>query len=244
MDRSAKKIKSVHLGPETPLRRAVWGARRKLRDLRRGKDAFDTTDKPKHPKTRARAIYRRFDDFTARYLPTIVKSTPKDVALKRIYDTITKDLGYRLIESDEKKPWGAYYRIADEQADRFLKEFFPGLTPLEARLGRKDLILSPKFLVVSPGQRLSWQYHNRRSERWRFFTPGTYYRSHSDELGKKITAAPDEIVQFATGERHRLGAPAGNYTIVAEIWQHTAPDKPSNEKDIVRLQDDYDRHLT
>ena len=27
--------------------------------------------------------------------------------------------------------------------------------------------LSPKFLVVGPGQRLSWQYHHRRSEIWR-----------------------------------------------------------------------------
>ena len=29
--------------------------------------------------------------------------------------------------------------------------------------------------------------------------------------------------------------------IVAEFWQHTDADSPSNEDDIVRLQDDYAR---
>jgi hypothetical protein len=29
--------------------------------------------------------------------------------------------------------------------------------------------------------------------------------------------------------------------LVAEIWQHTDPKNPSNEEDIVRLQDDFGR---
>jgi hypothetical protein len=29
--------------------------------------------------------------------------------------------------------------------------------------------------------------------------------------------------------------------LVAEIWQHTDPDHPSNEDDIVRVQDDFGR---
>jgi len=29
--------------------------------------------------------------------------------------------------------------------------------------------------------------------------------------------------------------------LVAEIWQHTDPKHPSNEEDIVRLQDDFGR---
>jgi hypothetical protein len=29
--------------------------------------------------------------------------------------------------------------------------------------------------------------------------------------------------------------------VVAEFWQHTDPDYPSDEDDIVRVQDDYSR---
>ena len=42
------------------------------------------------------------------------------------------------------------------------------------------------------------------------------------------------------GERHRLIGLEG-WGIVAEIWQHTDPENPSDEDDIVRLQDDFGR---
>ena len=29
--------------------------------------------------------------------------------------------------------------------------------------------LSPKILIVKPGARLSWQYHNRRAEIWQVY---------------------------------------------------------------------------
>ena len=32
-----------------------------------------------------------------------------------------------------------------------------------------------------------------------------------------------------------------DYAVVAEIWIHTDTDNPSDEFDIVRVQDDYDR---
>mgnify|MGYP003350752161 CR=1 FL=1 len=41
------------------------------------------------------------------------------------------------------------------------------------------------------------------------------------------------------GERHRLIGTKEGWGMVAEIWQHTVPDHPSDESDIVRLQDDY-----
>lgn len=206
-----------------------------------GKDVLDTTQSPAQGRSAVREVYLKFDDFITKYLPNIVKETPCEVALKRVRETLETDLGYHFADVDETKPWGAYYRMADDEADRFLEEFFPGLDPLEARLGQKGLVLSPKILLVYPGQRLSWQYHDRRAERWRFLTPGGYHRSHSDDQGEPVMVSPDTIVQFATGERHRLIAPADTYTLVAEIWQHTDLKHPSEEADIVRLADDYKR---
>jgi len=156
-------------------------------------------------------------------------------------DVITQ-LGYTVVDADEKKPWGAYYRFSNEDTARFLKEFFPGLSLRDAKLGHEDTELSPKFLLVSPGQRLSWQLHHRRAERWRFLNEGAYYKSTDDYLGERVVAPADTIVQFQEGERHRLCAfDSQSYTLVAEIWQHTDPNHPSDESDIIRLQDDYSR---
>lgn len=168
-------------------------------------------------------------------------NTPRKEALEDIRTMLEQNLGYHFSDIDETRPWGAFYRVVDEEADRFLAEFFPGVDPLEARLGHEHLVLSPKILVVYPEQRLSWQYHNYRAERWRFITSGVYYRSPSDDQGDPQIAEPDDIVQFGTNERHRLAANKDGYTLVAEIWQHTNPAHPSEESDIVRLADDYKR---
>jgi hypothetical protein len=49
-----------------------------------------------------------------------------------------------------------------------------------------------------------------------------------------------EVVSLQQGERHRLIGTKG-WGVVAEIWMHTDPNHPSDEADIVRLQDDYSR---
>lgn len=149
--------------------------------------------------------------------------------------------GYEVVEKNDAKPWGAYLRLASEDADRFVEDFFPGLDPKDARLGVEGAELSPKFLVVTPGQRLSWQYHDRRAERWCFLTEGAYRKSMTDDEGERISASAGEVVQFATGERHRLEGMQDSLVLVAEIWQHVDPEHPSNEDDIVRLSDDYQR---
>lgn len=149
--------------------------------------------------------------------------------------------GYEVVERNTDKPWGAYFRISSLQADEFVGDFFPELSPEEARLGIADAELSPKILVVLPEQRLSWQYHNRRAERWRFLTPGGYRKSATDEEGKRHEAEPGEVVQFEKGERHRLEGRNDGLVVVAEIWQHSDSTSPSNEADIVRLADDYQR---
>ena len=49
-----------------------------------------------------------------------------------------------------------------------------------------------------------------------------------------------ETIVLAKGERHRLIG-LDTFGIVAEIWQHTDSQHPSDEDDIVRLQDDFGR---
>lgn len=149
--------------------------------------------------------------------------------------------GYEVVETNTSKPWGSYVRIHNDQADDFVREFFPGLSSEEARLGIEGAELSPKILIVAPGQRLSWQYHHRRAERWTFLTDGGYNKSLDDDPGDSVIARAGDVVQFETGERHRLNGLDTGYVVVAEIWQHTDPAAPSDEDDIIRLYDDYAR---
>ncbi len=154
-----------------------------------------------------------------------------------------KKFGYKIVDIDMKKPWGGYVRFDTKDANHFVSNFFPGLDIDKARMGRDDVELSPKFLLVTPAHRLSWQYHDRRAERWRFLSPGSYFRSTTDEQGEPHQVSAGEVVQFGAGERHRLCANVDSvsYTLIAEIWQHTDPAILSTEDDIIRLQDDYKR---
>ena len=96
--------------------------------------------------------------------------------------------------------------------------------------------------MVLPGQRLSWQYHHRRAEYWRAVdTDVGYYKSKTDDMGDLETLSAGEFVRFDAGDRHRLVG-LDQVGIVAEIWQHTNPDNPSDEEDIIRVQDDYKRN--
>lgn len=167
--------------------------------------------------------------------------TPEKLRLVERIAGYIREAKYTIVELNDQKPWGAYIRFSAEDADRFVEEFFPGLTSEEARLGIDNAELSPKILIVAPGQRLSWQYHNRRAERWRFLNVGAYNKSLTDDEGELQTAYSSDIVQFAKGERHRLVGAQDDFTFVAEIWQHTDPNQPSDEDDIVRLADDYQR---
>lgn len=154
---------------------------------------------------------------------------------------LLESAGYNIALFDYDRPWGGFNQLENNDADRFVNEFFPGLSPEEARLGNVDAELSPKILTVAPEQRLSWQYHDRRAERWAYLTEGGYFKSMNDDQGQLRSATPGEVVQFARSERHRLVGAVGKYTLVAEIWQHTDPLNPSNEDDIYRLADDYKR---
>ena len=149
-----------------------------------------------------------------------------------------KSVGFTIISKDFEKPWGGFLVIDETQAQDFSNQFFKGLDVNTLKIGGK---LSPKILIVKPNARLSWQYHNRRAEIWQVYkgTAGII-RSDSDiENEMKEYNERDQIV-VEQGERHRLIG-LDDYCVVAEIWQHTDADHPSDEEDIIRVQDDFGR---
>ncbi len=101
--------------------------------------------------------------------------------------------------------------------------------------------LSPKILLVAPRTRLSWQYHHRRAEIWKCIggTVGVI-TSDSDEENAEQKLKDGDIIKLKQGERHRLIG-LDDWGVVAEIWQHTDELNPSDEEDIIRVQDDFGR---
>jgi mannose-6-phosphate isomerase len=146
--------------------------------------------------------------------------------------------GFGVVKQDQTRPWGGFFVIDESQAARFAARYFPHLSFSDIQLTNK---LSPKILVVAPQQRLSWQYHFRRAEIWTVEAgPVGIKTSATDSEGPLQTLEKGAFVQMNTGERHRLIG-LENWGVVAEIWQHTDPENPSDEDDIVRLQDDFGR---
>ena len=143
-----------------------------------------------------------------------------------------------IADYDFSRPWGGFVRMEEAAAPVFAALFFTGLA-LEKDIFKNRI--SPKLLFVKPQARLSWQYHYRRSELWQVLEgPVGIVRSKSDdETPTKLYQAGDRV-RLAQGERHRLVG-LDSLGVVAEFWQHTQPDHLSDEKDIVRLQDDYAR---
>ena len=101
--------------------------------------------------------------------------------------------------------------------------------------------LSPKILLVAPQKRLSWQYHYRRAEIWKLIEgeAGVVTSDNDNEKDTRFLNIGD-IVELKQGERHRLIG-LNNWGVIAEIWRHTDKENPSDEDDIVRLQDDFGR---
>ena len=151
---------------------------------------------------------------------------------------LLKKSGFTIVKEDKSRPWGGFYVIDESQAAAFAKAFFPEEDFESLKISEK---LSPKILMVAPNKRLSWQYHHRRAEIWRCID-GTVAvaTSHSDEESEKHILKIGDKIKLKQGERHRLIG-LDDWGIVAEIWQHTDINNPSDEDDIVRLQDDFGR---
>ena len=107
------------------------------------------------------------------------------------------------------KPWGSYETI--QEADTF----------------------KVKRIEVNPGQRLSYQYHNRRSEVWIIIQgEGTVLLNDN-----KINYSKGDTIEIPQGVKHRIENNGSEKTIFIEVQTGTY----FGEDDIVRFEDDYNR---
>lgn len=90
-----------------------------------------------------------------------------------------------------------------------------------------------KLIEVSPGHRLSLQFHQYRSEHW-VVIEGKARVVIGDE---RLELAPFESAIIPVGAVHRLENPCAEPLIIVEIQRG----KILDEEDIVRLEDDYAR---
>ena len=146
--------------------------------------------------------------------------------------------GFQIIYKDFERPWGGFLVIDETQAQDFINTFFDGIDiealEIEGRI-------SPKILIVNPKSKLSWQYHQRRVEIWNVYKGKIGISKSMDNQEKPMTVLNEnDQIKINKGERHRLIG-LEDYALISELWQHTDPDYPSDENDIVRISDDYGR---
>jgi len=147
-------------------------------------------------------------------------------------------LDFKVVKMDDTRPWGGFFVLDESQAAQFAAHFFPDENMEALKITAK---LSPKILLVAPHARLSWQYHHRRAEIWKCISSSVgVVTSDTDEEKQEHTLLNGDIIKLKQGERHRLIG-LEEWGIVAEIWQHTDAEHPSDEDDIVRVQDDFGR---
>lgn len=139
-----------------------------------------------------------------------------------------------------EKPWGGFLVINPKDLTKFVAAFFNDAPP-QLLTRHKNQPLSPKFLIVFPDKRLSWQYHHRRSEIWKVLVGKVNVATSFTDIEEQITTyEKNQIIVLEQEQRHRLIG-LEKAAIVAEIWQHTNVAHLSDEKDIVRVQDDFGR---
>ncbi|MHC2992454.1 phosphoheptose isomerase [Pontibacter sp. HJ8] len=164
-------------------------------------------------------------------------ATSKEVLFQETEQKL-KEQGFNISSQDQSRPWGGFFVIDESQAQDFANTYFDSMPVDELKISGK---LSPKILLVAPEKRLSWQYHHRRAEVWKVVKGSVgVVTSDTDEEGQLKTFNPGDLITLRQGERHRLVGLEG-WGVLAEIWQHTDAENPSNEDDIVRVQDDFGR---
>ena len=156
----------------------------------------------------------------------------------KIFEIVTSQK-LKVIDKDTDRPWGGFFVISENNAQDFSNIYFNGLNTEELKISGK---LSPKILIIAPNKRLSWQYHKRRSEIWKVVSGEIKVVTSHDDIERKeeILKEGDEIM-LSKGERHRIIG-LDEYAVVSEIWIHTDKNNPSDENDIVRIQDDFNRN--
>ena len=161
--------------------------------------------------------------------------------MELIFETTKRNLldnKLQVVASDFNRPWGGFFVIDEDQAQEFANIFLNRLDVSTLKISGK---ISPKILLVKPHTRLSWQYHLRRAELWRVIEGKVgIVRSETDKENHPEILEKFDKVYLKQGQRHRLIG-LDDWAVIAEIWQHTDTNNPSNEDDIVRVQDDYGR---
>lgn len=112
---------------------------------------------------------------------------------------------------NEERPWGRFFVLHDEPNYKI------------------------KRIEVNPGGRLSYQYHNKRSEAWTIIK------------GKGTITLEGEINEFSEGDtiiipqgfKHRIENKGLEKVVFIEVQTGTY----FGEDDIVRIEDDYNRVL-
>lgn len=111
-------------------------------------------------------------------------------------------------ESD-KRPWGSYFVIENKKSYKI------------------------KRIEVEPGQRLSYQYHNKRSETWIIIE------------GLAIVTIDENVKEYKKGEtiiiptkaKHRVENKNNSLLVFIEVQTGSY----FGEDDIIRINDDYGR---
>ena len=110
---------------------------------------------------------------------------------------------------NEERPWGDYV-VLDEAADFKLKR-----------------------ITVKPGRRLSYQFHERRSEHW-FVVRGTAAVTLDGEM-HDVPAGT--AIDIPCGAAHRVANEADADLVLIEVQRGDY----FGEDDITRLEDDFGR---
>ena len=90
-----------------------------------------------------------------------------------------------------------------------------------------------KRIEVMPGQRLSYQKHEKRNEHW-VIVAG---RAVVTLDGKDVSLSPGQAIDVLQGAFHRITNPGSSILTFIEIQHGTY----FGEDDIIRLEDDYGR---
>lgn len=142
--------------------------------------------------------------------------------------------GLSLCET-KSKPWGYTVGVRQDSINDFLYMFF-------ASSNLDPNTVSPRFLIVNPNSRLSWQVHERRNELWRVTKgPVGVMLNNTDWQPDAFEVKEmDSLISIEAGIRHCLIG-LDNIGVVAEIWVHTDKSDLSDAQDIIRISDDYNR---
>ena len=109
----------------------------------------------------------------------------------------------------EERPWGRYFTL---QVDPNYKL---------------------KRIEVEPGQRLSYQYHNKRSEIWIIIEGSALVTI--DDNSKKYNAGESVVIPLKV--KHRVENKSNSLLVFIEVQTGSY----FGEDDIIRLNDDYGR---